>query len=129
MNSSPPEKIKLHRQSQQLELHFHHSSYFLTAEFLRVHSPSAEVRGHGKGQEVLQLNKQDVAIIALDIQGNYALKISFNDGHNTGLYTWDYLYNLCKNQTELWKTYQTNVIEHKENSQIQAVKWITPSAD
>jgi DUF971 family protein len=100
-----PTKIKLHKQSQQLELHFATEEFLLSAELLRVHSPSAEVKGHGPGQEVLQFGKKDVQISQLERAGNYGLKIHFSDGHNTGIYTWDYFYELGKNQQQLWQTY------------------------
>jgi DUF971 family protein len=102
---TPPQKIKLHKQTQQLELHFAADSFILPAEFLRVHSPSAEVKGHGPGQEVLQYGKKDVQISQLERAGNYGLKIHFSDGHNTGIYTWDYFYELGKNQQRLWEIY------------------------
>jgi DUF971 family protein len=102
---NPPQKIKLHKQSQQLELHFAAEEFLLPAEFLRVHSPSAEVKGHGPRQEVLQFGKKDVQISQLERAGNYGLKIHFSDGHNTGIYTWDYIYELGKNQGQLWQTY------------------------
>ena len=88
-----PTKIQLHKQSQQLELHFGGEQFLLSAEFLRVHSPSAEVKGHGLGQEVLQFGKKDVGISQLERAGNYGLKIHFDDGHNTGIYTWNYFYD------------------------------------
>ena len=100
-----PTKIQLHKQSQQLELHFGGEQFLLPAEFLRVHSPSAEVKGHGPGQAVLQYGKQDVAISTIERAGNYALKLVFDDGHDTGIYTWDYLYELGKNQENLWNAY------------------------
>lgn len=100
-----PTKIKLHQQSQQLELHFSGVQFLLSAEFLRVHSPSAEVKGHGPGQAVLQHGKKDVTIVRLERAGNYALKLVFSDGHDTGIYTWDYFYRLGNNQTQLWQDY------------------------
>lgn len=113
--SKPPSQIKLHRKSQTLELHFT-ETYTLSAEFLRVHSPSAEVRGHGKGKEVLQLNKQDVHITHIEPQGNYAIRIIFNDGHDSGIYSWKYLHELCQQQDIKWQTYQQLVTEH--NNQV-----------
>ena len=80
-------------------------SYSLTAEFLRVHSPSAEVRGHGKGQEILQTGKRQVKIKSIDSVGNYAIKPSFDDGHDTGIYSWEYLHGLATNQASLWQEY------------------------
>ncbi len=100
-----PAKIKLHKQSQQLELYFSGEQFLLPAEFLRVYSPSAEVKGHGPGQEVLQFGKKDVAITDIERAGNYALKIIFSDGHDTGIYTWNYLYELGKNREQLWNDY------------------------
>jgi DUF971 family protein len=88
-----------------LELHFDREQFFLPAEFLRVHSPSAEVKGHGPGQAVLQYGKKEVAITKLERAGNYALKLVFDDGHETGIYTWDYFYELGKNQGQLWQNY------------------------
>lgn len=77
----------------------------LTSEYLRCFSPSAEVKGHGPGQEVLQKGKENVAIDAIEPVGNYAVKISFDDGHNTGLYSWEYLYDLSKNYQPYWHEY------------------------
>ncbi len=100
-----PSKIQFHKQSQLLELHFGSEQFALPAEFLRVHSPSAEVKGHGPSQAVLQFGKKGVRIIKLERAGNYALKLSFDDGHETGLYTWEYLYELGSKQEELWNAY------------------------
>jgi len=99
-----PAAIKLHKRSQTLELAYSDSErYLLPAEFLRVYSPSAEVRGHGK--EVLQYGKQHVALTRLEAAGQYALKLYFDDGHDSGLYSWDYLEHLGKNQQSLWQDY------------------------
>ena len=100
-----PLDIKLHRRSQILEVTFTHNRYEFPAEFLRVHSPSAEVRGHGPGQEVLQFGKQNVAITGLEPQGNYAIKLIFSDGHDSGIYAWPYLDELGKNFSHYWQTY------------------------
>ena len=101
-----PTEIKLHRQSRVLELHFDDGSTFnLPCEYLRVHSPSAEVRGHGPGQEVLQVNKEDVNISRIEPVGEYAVRLHFDDGHNTGLFSWDYLYELGQNQASYWERY------------------------
>lgn len=101
-----PTEIKLHRRSRQLELEFDDGQRFqLPCEYLRVYSPSAEVRGHGPGQEVLQLDKENVNIDDIQQVGNYAVKLVFDDGHSTGLYTWDYLYELGANQERLWQQY------------------------
>jgi len=98
-----PTTIKLHKTSRTLELQYGAQSYQLSAEFLRVHSPSAEVQGHG--QPILQYGKQDVALVQLQPAGNYALKLSFDDGHDSGLFTWDYLYQLATRQDQLWQDY------------------------
>jgi len=102
---SPPSEIKLHRRSQVLELVFGEKSFELSAEYLRVFSPSAEVRGHGSGQEVLQINKQNAQILGVEPQGNYAIRITFADGHNSGIYTWAYLYQLGENHKSNWRDY------------------------
>jgi DUF971 family protein len=106
-NSTPrPTEIKLHQVSRELEIHFNDGREFrLSCEFLRVYSPSAEVRGHGPGQEVLQVGKQNVGITAIDPVGSYAVKLVFTDGHDTGLYSWDYLYDLGVNRDNYWQTY------------------------
>ncbi len=101
-----PTAITLHRQSHVLEIAFDDGSHFqLPFEFLRVHSPSAEVRGHGPGQETLQQGKRDVEITDIEPVGNYAIKPSFSDGHDSGLYSWDYLYTLGRDHDPLWQTY------------------------
>ena len=98
-----PSAIKLHKASKLLELRYGDQHYQLPAEFLRVHSPSAEVQGHGK--PILQTGKLHVALIGLEPAGNYALKLIFDDGHDSGLFTWDYLYQLATRQAELWQDY------------------------
>ena len=101
-----PSGIQLHTRSRELELDYgNDESYRLSCEYLRVYSPSAEVRGHGPGQEVLQSGKQHVAITAINPVGNYALQLVFDDGHDTGLYSWDYLYQLCLEQDRRWQAY------------------------
>ena len=101
-----PVEIKLHQKSRVLEISFDDGkSYRLPCEYLRVYSPSAEVRGHGRGQEVLQEGKKEVEIAAIEPVGNYAVKLVFSDGHDTGLYSWDYLYDLGENQEKLWTRY------------------------
>mgnify|MGYP005989057793 CR=1 FL=1 len=109
--SHRPTDIKLHKRSRTLELTYPDGSFELTAEFLRVHSPSAEVRGHGIGNGTLQTGKKFVGINELIPAGNYALKIVFDDGHDSGLYTWDYLYELCQQHDEYWELYLANLKE------------------
>jgi DUF971 family protein len=105
-NSPRPIDIRLHQNSRLLEIKFdNNTECMLSCEFLRVYSPSAEVRGHGKGQEVLQLDKENVNITAIEPVGNYAVKLVFSDGHDTGLYSWDYLYDLGRDYEALWLEY------------------------
>ena len=101
-----PTEIKLHQKSRILEVSFEGGERFeLSYEFLRVFTPSAEARGHGPGQEVLQVGKRDVAIDRVEAVGNYAIRPVFSDGHDSGLYSWDLLYNLGLNRDQLWQTY------------------------
>jgi DUF971 family protein len=101
-----PTEITLHKKSRMLELTFEDGGqYQLPAEYLRVYSPSAEVRGHGPGQETLQTGKRNVEITDLEAVGNYAVQPTFSDGHNTGIYSWDLLYDLGLNQESLWADY------------------------
>lgn len=101
-----PTELNLHQQSRVLEVQFDDGTHFtLPCEFLRVYSPSAEVQGHGPGQGVLQVDKEDVGIDKIEPVGNYAICLHFDDEHNTGIYSWEYLYNLGKNQEGLWKDY------------------------
>lgn len=101
-----PTEIKLHQKSRVLELEFDDGfNCNLPCEYLRVHSPSAEVQGHGPGQEVLQVGKEQVGIEKLEPAGNYALKIHFDDGHNTGIFTWEYLHGLGTYYDENWEKY------------------------
>ena len=101
-----PSGITLHRKSRELELSYAGGEqYRLSCEYLRVYSPSAEVRGHGPGQETLQTGKLNVTISELKPVGNYALQLVFDDGHDTGLYAWPYLYELCLNQEAWWRDY------------------------
>src|SRR6187455_2128022 len=105
---SPPQptEIKLHQVSRVLEISFADGRTFrLPCEYLRVFSPSAEVRGHGPGQEVLQVGKRDVGISSVEPVGVYAVKFTFTDGHDTGIFSWDYLYELGLKQESNWKTY------------------------
>jgi DUF971 family protein len=101
-----PTEIKLHQKSRVMEIAFSDGrSFQLPYEYLRVHSPSAEVRGHGPGQEVLQVGKRTIEIRTLDPVGSYAVQPVFSDGHATGIYSWDYLYELGQNQDNLWSKY------------------------
>lgn len=105
-NTPQPTEIKLHQKSRLMELVFSDGSRFeLSYELLRVYSPSAEVRGHGPGQEVLQVGKGEVDISVLEPVGNYAVQPTFSDGHSTGIYSWDYLFWLGSNRDALWREY------------------------
>ena len=111
MNNSPvPTALTVHQKSRVLEIAFHDGAVFsLPFEFLRVYSPSAEVRGHGQGQEVLQLGKREIGISALEPVGNYAVQPTFSDGHSTGIFSWDYLYFLGSQERELWQKYEARL--------------------
>jgi DUF971 family protein len=105
-NAPTPTEIKLHQASRMLEITYADGKTFsLPCEFLRVHSPSAEVRGHGPGQEVLQTGKQDVAITRIEPVGTYAVQLFFSDGHDTGIFSWDLLYDYGVRQREMWQHY------------------------
>ena len=107
-----PTEILLHQKSRVLEVAFSDGKRFkLPCEFLRVYSPSAEVRGHGLGQEVLQVGKRDIEITELEPVGAYAVRPKFSDGHDTGIYSWDYLYTLGVNQDEMWRRYLQRIAE------------------
>jgi DUF971 family protein len=110
-----PVAIKLHKRSRELEIEFEDgSSGRLAAEYLRVHSPSAEVTGHGPGEGVLVTGKESVAIESVEPVGRYAVRIRFDDGHSTGLYTWPILYELCTDHDEKWRRYQARCAAARE---------------
>ena len=114
---TPPNNITLSKDKKLLTVSFEKNDFALSSEYLRVYSPSAEVRGHGPGQETLQLNKQDVTIISLVPMGNYAVAIHFSDGHTTGIYSWSYLHHLGIDKDELWKDYCDRVEKNNINKQ------------
>jgi DUF971 family protein len=106
MNKHIPTEIKLHQKSRHMEISFDDGRHFeLSYEFLRVYSPSAEVRGHGPGQEVLQVGKKEIEITAIEPVGSYAVQPRFSDGHDSGLYSWDYLYEIGMDRDQLWQQY------------------------
>jgi DUF971 family protein len=114
-----PLEIKLHQASKLLEIKFSNlTECMLSCEFLRVYSPSAEVKGHGPGQEILQTHKENVTIENIEPIGQYAIKLTFSDGHDTGIYTWDYLYELAATYDVLWEEY----INKLSNAGIQRIK-------
>ena len=101
-----PVSINLKKKSRLLKIEYDDSSTFeLSCELLRVYSPSAEVRGHGPGQEILQIGKENVAIEDVEAVGNYAVKLVFDDGHDSGIYTWEFLHDLGSKQEEYWQRY------------------------
>ena len=114
--SLAPTEIKLHQKSRVLELAFSDGSRFnLPCEFLRVYSPSAEVRGHGPGQEVLQVGKINAEITAIEPVGTYAINLAFADGHNSGIYSWAYLHELGTHQDSMWARYLERMKEAGAN--------------
>jgi len=107
-----PSEIKLHQKSRRLELTYDGGETFLLDfEYLRVYTPSAEARGHGPGQETLQTGKRNIDIERIEPVGTYALRLVFSDGHDSGLYSWDLLYNLGKHHDELWQNYLAQIEE------------------
>lgn len=106
MSAPVPSALRYQQDSRSLLLRYDDAEFRLSAEFLRVHSPSAEVQGHGGEGGELPRHKENVAITAITPVGNYAVKIHFSDGHASGLYSWDYLHTLCLQQAVLWQTYQ-----------------------
>jgi len=112
MSTHKPTEISFHKLSRVLELSFDNGTNFkLPSEYLRVYSPSAEVRGHGPGQETLQIGKEDVNITRIEPVGHYALKLVFDDNHDSGLYSWDYLYHLGTDYENLWREYLERLAE------------------
>lgn len=106
MTAPIPTKVHYHKKARELELGYANGESFrLSIEYLRVYSPSAEVRGHGEGQAVLQVGKKDVGLADITPTGNYALKLQFDDGHDSGIYSWEYLYDLIQHREAYWADY------------------------
>ena len=121
-NSPIPTEIKLHQQSKVMEVAFNEGSRFsFPFEYLRVFSPSAEVRGHGPGQEVLQVGKKNVDIKNIEPVGQYAVVLVFSDGHDSGIYSWDYLYDLGAKQDFYWNSYLRRMDEAGASRESKAV--------
>lgn len=119
MPTPVPTEITYHRESKILKITFATGEHFeYSAEYLRVYSPSAEVRGHGPGQEVLQIGKENVSIERIEPVGNYAVRLCFDDGHHTGLYSWEELWKLGQNKDALWQRYleRLEAAGHKRSS-------------
>lgn len=109
-NSPTPTEITAHQQSRVLEVAFSDGARFrIPFELMRVYSPSAEVQGHGPGQETLQYGKREIGIVAMNAVGHYAIQPLFSDGHESGLFSWDYLYQLGANQVQLWQDYEARL--------------------
>ena len=116
-----PNEIKLHQKSRLMEISFEGGSVFkFSYEFLRVHSPSAEVRGHSPGQEILQTGKQDININHIEPVGSYAIRLDFSDGHNSGLYSWDLLYRYGINKDKMWLHYLEKMNEAGASRKLSA---------
>ena len=110
--AATPQSITVHAKSRVLEVGFTDGATFrIPFELMRVYSPSAEVQGHGPGQEVLQTGKREVDVVSLEPVGNYAVKPTFSDGHDSGIFSWDYLYFLGSQQAELWQDYERRLQE------------------
>jgi DUF971 family protein len=117
-------KLHYHQQSRLLDVYFDDDTqHTLSCEFLRTHSPSAEVQGHGEGMKLV-LNKQNVAIKDIEPVGHYAVRLCFDDGHNTGLYSWQYLRTLCADQAKLWGEYQARVKAHQDSKHSVPIKFV-----
>ncbi|MGO2074214.1 MAG: gamma-butyrobetaine hydroxylase-like domain-containing protein [Pseudoalteromonas sp.] len=118
-------KVHYHKQSKTLDVYFDDESHAtFSSEFLRVHSPSAEVQGHGNEPMKLVLDKQSVGIKKIEPVGHYALRLDFDDGHNSGLFSWAYLHHLQDQQTSLWQTYQQRVVEHEASKDSVPIKFV-----
>ena len=117
-----PSNITLSKNKKLLTVTFDDTDFSMTSEYLRVYSPSAEVQGHGPGQETLQLDKQDVSIQTLVPMGNYAIAIHFSDGHTTGIYSWSHLYKLGSQKDELWLDYCNRVKDKNDSKNYHEVK-------
>ncbi len=130
MNKPVPSAIKLHKKSRILELVFGEDVLKLSAEYLRVYSPSAEVKGHGPGEEVLQTGKMHVGIDHIESAGNYAIKILFDDGHDSGIYSWDYLFQLGSQFDQHWEDYlhRLNAAGQSRDPNTSVVKLVDPKA-
>ena len=123
--SAQPTDITLRKMSRVLEISFDNGmSFSLPFEYLRVYSPSAEVRGHGPGQEVLQTGKKDVEISDISAVGNYAIQLRYSDGHDTGIYSWDYLYELGVSQDKRWKDYLSRLAKAGASRESAGIKGV-----
>lgn len=122
MQSPAPTELRYLKSSRELAIVYGEERFVLSAEFLRMHSPSAEVQGHDGRGGTLPVGKQDVAITAIEPVGNYAVKIHFSDGHDTGLYSWDWLRELCLQRDQLWRIYREKVAALEPETSIGSIK-------
>lgn len=120
MADNIPSELKLLSRQRVVKITFDDEAFHLPCEYLRVFSPSAEVMGHGPGQEVLQTDKEDVNIVAIEPVGQYAVRLIFSDSHNSGLYGWDYLHHLCIDRQQNWQSYQQRLQEAGHQREPQA---------
>ncbi|MCC2638752.1 MAG: 1-(5-phosphoribosyl)-5-((5-phosphoribosylamino)methylideneamino)imidazole-4-carboxamide isomerase [Moraxellaceae bacterium] len=127
MQAPAPTELRYRKESRELVIAYGDERHTLGAEFLRVHSPSAEVQGHGGDGGTLPVGKESVAITGIEPVGNYAVKIRFSDGHDTGLYSWDWLRDLCRNRDALWQAYQAKAAalpaKPQPNAEISVVRF------
>lgn len=124
MSAPAPSKVHYRKKARKLELEYPDGQHFqLSVEYLRVHSPSAEVRGHGRDTSVLQVGKKDVGLQNITQTGRYALKLHFDDGHDSGLYSWDYLYDLAINQEVYWADYLQQLEEAGASREAQTIQF------
>lgn len=125
MKAVAPSELRYKKETRELVVGYADSRFALSAEFLRVHSPSAEVQGHNNVGGVLPRHKENVNITAIEQVGNYAVKIHFSDGHDTGLYSWDWLHKLCSEKDTLWQQYQQKLLDEPDPaSGISVVRFI-----
>lgn len=123
MSAPIPTKVHYHKKARELELGYAGGeSYRLSIEYLRVYSPSAEVRGHGEGQAVLQVGKKDVGLADITPTGNYALKLHFDDGHDSGIYSWEYLDELIRHREAYWADYLRRLEEAGAKREAQGIE-------
>lgn len=126
MQQPAPDEIRYRRESRELLLRYTKKTFTLSAEFLRVNSPSAEVQGHGGEGGTLPRHKENVAITGIEPIGNYAIKITFSDGHDSGLYSWDWLHKLCTEKEALWQHYQEKTASTLDSSRGEGVVRFVP---
>lgn len=116
MDAPAPTELRYRKDARELVIGYDGKQFVLSAEFLRVNSPSAEVQGHGDGDGTLPRDKENIAITAIEPVGNYAVRLRFSDGHDTGLYSWDWLQHLCHDHDRLWQEYRAKLARQPDPS-------------